>query len=260
MDFFDIVDIRVLDVIDIVLVAVLLYYVYKLVRGTVAINIFIGIIIYYIILKITEGLKMELLSKILNTFAEVGVIVLVVVFQQEIRKFLLLLGSTKFFTNNKFIRKLNFLQSDVTSDTNVEAVVTACNKLAATKTGALLVFQRKNNLEFVKNTGDAMQIELTQPIVESIFYKNSPLHDGAAIVEGNFITATRVTLPVSNRKSIPDRFGLRHKAAIGITERTDALALCVSEETGEISYIKNGEFVLFKDTKALTDLIKKDLN
>jgi uncharacterized protein (TIGR00159 family) len=230
------------------------------VRGTVAINIFIGIMIFYVIWKITEALKMEMLSNILDTFGKVGVVALIVVFQQEIRKFLLLLGSTTFFTNNKIVRRFNIFQSDITSGTNIEAVITACNKLAATNTGVLLVFQRKNSLEFVKNTGDAMQIELTQPIVESIFYKNSPLHDGAAIVEGNFITATRTILPVSNQRSIPDRFGLRHKAAIGITERTDALALVVSEETGQISYIKNGEFILFDNTESLTQLIQKDLN
>jgi uncharacterized protein (TIGR00159 family) len=260
MEVFNPENIRILDLIDITLVALLLYYVYKLVRGTVAINIFIGIMIFYVIWKITEALKMEMLSNILDTFGKVGVVALIVVFQQEIRKFLLLLGSTTFFTNNKIVRRFNIFQSDITSGTNIEAVITACNKLAATNTGVLLVFQRKNSLEFVKNTGDAMQIELTQPIVESIFYKNSPLHDGAAIVEGNFITATRTILPVSNQRSIPDRFGLRHKAAIGITERTDALALVVSEETGQISYIKNGEFILFDNTESLTQLIQKDLN
>jgi uncharacterized protein (TIGR00159 family) len=260
MEVFSFENIRILDLIDITLVALLLYYVYKLVRGTVAINIFIGIMIFYVIWKITEALKMEMLSNILDTFGKVGVVALIVVFQQEIRKFLLLLGSTTFFTNNKIVRRFNIFQSDITSGTNIEAVITACNKLAATNTGVLLVFQRKNSLEFVKNTGDAMQIELTQPIVESIFYKNSPLHDGAAIVEGNFITATRTILPVSNQRSIPDRFGLRHKAAIGITERTDALALVVSEETGQISYIKNGEFILFDNTESLTQLIQKDLN
>ena len=172
----------------------------------------------------------------------------------------MLLGSTKFFTNNKLIKKFNVFQQETSAKTNVDAIINACNKLAANKTGVLLVFQRKNNLEFVKNTGDAMYIEVTQPILESIFYKNSPLHDGAVIVEGNHITATRTILPVSNQKNIPDRFGLRHKAAIGITERTDALALVVSEETGQISYIKNGEFIFFDDTKTLANQIRKDLD
>ena len=253
-------DITILDFIDVTLVAILMYYVYKLVKGTVAINILIGIGILYFIWKLTELLDMKLVNTILSTFGKVGIFALIVVFQQEIRKFLLLLGSTKFFTNNKFIEKLNVFQQEDSGKTNVEAIINACNKLAANNTGVLLVFQRKNNLEFVKNTGDAMYIEVTQPILESIFYKNSPLHDGAVIVEGNHITATRTILPVSNQKNIPDRFGLRHKAAIGITERTDALALVVSEETGQISYVKNGEFVFFEDTETLANQIRKDLD
>jgi DNA integrity scanning protein DisA with diadenylate cyclase activity len=105
-----------------------------------------------------------------------------------------------------------------------------------------------------------MEIEVNKPIIESIFFKNSPLHDGAAIIKGNYIVATRVILPVSRERSIPQRFGLRHRAAVGITERTDALALVVSEETGLISYIKNGEFVLFKDMEELDRMLRKDLS
>ncbi|MBT8311185.1 MAG: TIGR00159 family protein, partial [Flavobacteriaceae bacterium] len=110
------------------------------------------------------------------------------------------------------------------------------------------------------NTGDEMNIKVTQPIIESIFFKNSPLHDGAAIIENNIVKATRVILPVSNETSIPLRFGLRHRAAAGITEKTDALALVVSEETGQVSYIKNGKFVRFEDTTELIDLLHKDLS
>ena len=250
----------IIDAIDITLVALLLYYVYKLVKGTVAINIFIGIVIIYLIWQLTVALHMDVLSNILGKFISVGVFALIVVFQQEIRKFLLLIGSSKFFTNNKLLKNLNFSQSSAESKANIAAVIRACNKLATTQTGVLLIFERKNNLEFVKNTGDEMNIALTQPILESIFYKNSPLHDGAAIVEGNIITATRVILPVSNSRSIPDRFGLRHRAAIGITEKTDAVALVVSEETGKISYIKNGEFVLFENTDELSGLLHEDLD
>jgi DNA integrity scanning protein DisA with diadenylate cyclase activity len=114
-------------------------------------------------------------------------------------------------------------------------------------------------MDFVKSTGDTMNIKVTQPILESIFFKNSPLHDGAIVVQDNFITATRVILPVSNDRNIPLRFGLRHRAAVGITEKTDALCLVVSEETGSISYIKNGEFIPFKGREELIKRIKKDL-
>ena len=127
------------------------------------------------------------------------------------------------------------------------------------KTGALIVIERNNNLDFLVNTGDDMNIAVSQPIIESIFFKNSPLHDGAVIIENNTIKATRVILPVNNEKTVPDRFGLRHRAALGVTEKTDALAVAVSEETGQISYFKDGEFVIYKDLENLTEKLKKDL-
>ena len=253
-------DFSFLDAIDIILVAFLLYYVYRLIRGTVAINIFIGIVIIYLIWELTKALNMDVLSNILGKFISVGFFALIVVFQQEIRKFLLMIGSNKLVTGNSFLKNLSFLQDNINTTTDIDAVLQACTKLASSKTGALLVLKRKNSLDFVKSTGDSMNIDVTQPILESIFYKNSPLHDGASIIEGNTITATRVILPVSNDQNIPSRFGLRHRAAIGISERTDALVLTVSEETGEISYIKNGAFVLFNDTESLKELIKDDLD
>lgn len=259
MEILDFLEFSFLDLVDITLVALLLYYIYRLVKGTVAINIFIGIIVIYIIWELTKALHMDVLSGILGKFISVGVFALIVVFQQEIRKFLLMIGSTKFFTDSTFLQNFNFLQTKLKTNTDVNTILTACIKLATTKTGVLLVIERKNNLDFVKNTGDEMNISITQPILESIFYKNSPLHDGAVIIEGNNITATRVILPISNNQNIPNRFGLRHRAAIGITEKTDALALLVSEETGQISYVKNGEFVLFENTDELGNLLSKDI-
>ncbi len=131
--------------------------------------------------------------------------------------------------------------------------------MGSSKTGALIVLERNNNLDVIAKTGDEMNIGVTQPIIESIFFKNSPLHDGAIIISGNVIKATRVILPVSNEKSIPARFGLRHRAAIGVTEKTDAIALVVSEETGLISYVKDGQFIIFENTDELKELINKDL-
>ncbi|WP_340066041.1 diadenylate cyclase [Ascidiimonas aurantiaca] len=260
MKLFDFLDFSIADVIDILLVAVLLYYVYKLVKGTVAINIFIGIVIVYLIWKLTEALQMKMVSGIFGGFMSVGLIALIIVFQQEIRKFLLMVGSTNFTGRKKFLRHLKILRDEaLQTETNVRAIVSACSRMGDSKTGALIIIERNNNLDFVKQTGDTMNIELNTPILESIFYKNSPLHDGAAVIEGNFVTATRVILPVSNERTIPLRFGLRHRAAVGITEKTDALALVVSEETGQISYIKNGEFTLFKDLEELIYILEKDL-
>lgn len=131
--------------------------------------------------------------------------------------------------------------------------------MGKTKTGALIVIKRNNNLEFVKSSGDNMYARVNLPIIESIFYKNSPLHDGAMLIEDNMITATRVILPVSNQKNIPLRFGLRHRAALGISEKTDAVCLVVSEENGQISYVKEGDFVLFKGPDELKNQLKEDL-
>ncbi len=256
----DIYSIRIIDIVDIVLVAVLLYYIYKLVKGTVAINIFIGIVIIYAIWKVTELMGMALLSKILGGFLGAGMFALIVVFQQEIRRFLLMLGSTNFAARRKFIKQFKLLsKNDSFIATNIMAIINALKTMSASKTGALIVIKRNNSLDFVKHTGDEMKIEVNQPIIESIFYKNSPLHDGAMIIEDNTITATRVILPVTNDKSIPHRFGLRHRAAIGITEKSDAVCLVVSEESGTISYFKDGQFVPFSSTEELYTLLEKDL-
>lgn len=255
----DLLDIRIIDIIDISLVAFLLYYLYKLVKGTVAINIFVGIVILYVIWKLTELLEMELLSKILGGFLGVGMFALIVVFQQEIRKFLLMVGSTNFSARKKVFKKLNLFNEQENVHTNISAVVAACTKLGHMQTGALIVIRRNNSLEFIKSTGDPMHVELNQPIIESIFYKNSPLHDGAMIVEDNTITATRVILPVSDQKNIPNRFGLRHRAAIGITEKTDAVCLVVSEENGQLSYVKEGDLIFYDTQQELLEQLTLDL-
>ena len=255
----DFLNFGILDALDIILVAILLYYVYKLVKGTVAINIFLGIAIIFLIWKLTEALKMEMLSEILGKFLGGGVILLLIVFQQEIRKFLLMLGSSSFSTKRGFLKQLSFLKTEVHAETDIESIVQACVEMGKTKTGALIVIGRNNSLDRFKSTGDTMHIEVNKPILKSIFYKNSPLHDGAIIIEDNIITATRVILPVARDVDIPLRFGLRHRAAIGVTLQVDAVVLVVSEETGKIAYIKNGEFIFFDDTDKLIEIMQQDL-
>lgn len=256
----DLINLRILDILDIVLVALLLYYVYKLVKGTAAINIFIGIVMIYLVWKLTQFLAMEMLSGVLGEFIAVGMFVLIVVFQQEIRRFLLMIGSTNIGKRRNFLRQLKIIR-DTTEETltDIEAIINACEHMGKTHTGALIVIKRNTSLDFVKTSGDSMDIVVNTPIIESIFYKNSPLHDGAMIIEDNRILATRVILPVTNERDMPLRFGLRHRAAAGITEKTDALALVVSEETGQISYIKNGEFIMYKTKEELIEKIKKHL-
>ena len=165
-------------------------------------------------------------------------------------------------TNNKSLWKrfnLFFKISKEQTKLNIEDFIVACDKLRKDKTGAIFVFERNNNLDFVKEDGDTINAELSLPIIESIFYKNSPLHDGAVIVVGNIIVASRVTLPVSKNRKINKSLGLRHKAGIGITEESDAISIVISEETGKLSYIKNGKIVDYKNDEELKDLISNDL-
>ncbi len=170
-----------------------------------------------------------------------------------------MIGSTNFARRRKFLQTLKLIKDDLETPNDIEAIVSACENMGRTNTGALIVIQRNTSLDFVKNSGDKMKILINQPILESVFYKNSTLHDGAIVIEDNFITATRVVLPVSNDRTIPLRFGLRHRAAVGITEKTDALALVVSEETGQISYIRDGEFVMYEGRDELVSKLKADL-
>lgn len=260
MDHINFLNIGFLDILDIVLVAVLLFYIFKLIRGTAAINIFIGIAIIYLIWKLTQALDMELLSDILGKFLGGGFIALIIVFQQEIRKFLLMVGSTNIASKKGFLKNMKFFKTELVATNHIDEIVSFCYDMSKIKTGVLIVLQRNNSLDFVKLTGDAMKIQVNKPILKSIFYKNSPLHDGAIVIESDTITATRVILPIENTIDIPAHFGLRHRAGLGISTQTDALSLIVSEESGQISYINNGAFILFEDSTELAEIIKDDLN
>jgi uncharacterized protein (TIGR00159 family) len=260
-DILNITQNYIIPFVDIILVGIMLYYVYKLVKGTAAINIFLGFVIIYIIWWLTELVNMPILSNILGGFISVGVIAIIVVFQQEIRKFLLLLGSSNITNNKNILRKFNlfFKISSEQAIMDTEEFVKACENLKNNKTGALFVIERNNSLDFVRTTGDELNAIISSPIIESIFYKNSPLHDGAVIIEGNYITGSRVILPVTENQNINSRLGLRHRAAIGITEKTDALAIVISEENGKLSLIKNGELTDIKNCKILKASLETEL-
>lgn len=237
-----------------------MYQLYKLARGTVAINIFIGVTAIYLIWQVVKALQMEMLSEILGQFIGLGVLAIVIVFQQEIRKFLLFIGSANLRSRRSFFKQLRFFKEEQILRTDIDSIVKACVSMGKTKTGALIVLERNNKLDFLfNNTGDKMNAEVNKPIIESIFYKNSPLHDGAVIISKNQIMATRVILPVSSSQNIPSRLGLRHRAALGITESTDAVCIVVSEETGEISHIREGNITIKKSPLELTQLVKEDM-
>ena len=261
METLDFLNISFIDLFDIALVALLLFSLYRLVKGTVAINIFLGIVIIYMIWKLTDILNMDVLSNILGNFISVGFFALIVVFQQEIRKFLLLIGSSNFTSRKNVLKYFNFFnQTQTQNKTDVKMILNSCVKMSKEKTGAIIILERNNNLDFVKNTGDNTSMFLSSQILETIFFKNSPLHDGAIVIKDNYITATRVVLPVSDNKKLAQRFGLRHKAGMGISEKTDATAIVISEQTGEMSYFKDGEFVKYDSLKELNKLIIEDLN
>ncbi|GAB5558091.1 MAG: diadenylate cyclase CdaA [Schleiferiaceae bacterium] len=252
------IDIGFFDILDIVLASWLIYQLYKLVKGTAAINIFIGVTAIYLIWKLVGALNMELLSEVLGQFIGVGFIALIVVFQQEIRKFLLVLGSTNLGGKKGFWKNLISLKKTEIS-TNVTEVAEACKNLSASYTGALIVITRKMPLGFYVDTGDKLDAVLSHRLIESIFHKESPLHDGAVIVNGNQILSARSILPVSESTTLPARFGLRHRSAVGLAEKTDALCIIVSEETGEISIVNDGEVKPLKPEE-LTGELKKEIS
>lgn len=254
------IDFGILDIIDIVLVAILLYQLYQLVKGTVAINILIGVTAIYLLWKIVEALKMELLSEILGQFIGVGVIALIIVFQQELRKFLLMIGTTSFSSRRNILRQIaNFNRETAEHNVNVDAIVEAAKDMAAEKTGALMVITRNSELHQISETGDRIEAELSKRLLESIFAKHSPLHDGAVIIRDDKIITARAVLPTTERNDVPPHFGMRHRAALGVSEQSDAVVVVVSEETGKISYAVSGDLRVNLEPMELQKQLEKDL-
>lgn len=229
------------DVIDVALVAFLLYQLYRLLKGSVAITIFLGFLSIYFLYLLVKALEMKLLTEILGQFMGVGVIAVLILFQQEIRKFLLLVGKTTIFNNENIL--LGRLRQNMTVHRRLDIVpiVDAVKTLASSQTGALIVFEQRADLKLYADSGDLLDAAISKRLLVSIFSKVSPLHDGAVILANNRICAARCILPVSERQDIPARFGLRHRAAVGLTEGTDAIVIVVSEETGQISLVRGGK-------------------
>lgn len=254
------INIRWIDVLDIFLFAFLLFQLYYILKGTPAINIFVGILIVYLLYVIVKALNMELFSTILGKFIDVGVIVLIVVFQQEIRKFLLMIGSRDFLEKNRLLSKIFSLKFNVRKRTSLDVnqIVKACKNMSATKTGAIIVLPKSSDLSFYSSTGDLIDAKISSRMLESIFYKNSPLHDGAIIISNNRILAARCVMPVTENPDFPANLGMRHRASIGITEVTDATAIAISEQTGEISIAKNGQLNQNKTPEELKEYLEQE--
>jgi len=248
------------DILDILLVALLLYQVYLLIRGTVAINIFVGLFLFYLMWLLVRALNMELLSSILGQFIGVGVIALIIVFQQEIRKFLLLLGS-RYNVNQKFSLENWFAFEDKgVQEEEIKSIVGACEHMSKSKTGALLVLAKNTDLQSYAETGKLINSRVSGTLLESIFFKNSPLHDGAVLIANNRILAARCILPVTDSSNIPGSLGLRHRAAIGMSQATDSHVITVSEETGNISYIMGGNIKVRITTAELRTFLEGDFS
>ncbi|MCU0399194.1 MAG: diadenylate cyclase CdaA [Cyclobacteriaceae bacterium] len=229
------------DLVDIGLVSVLLYQVYKLIRGSIAVNIFLGVLALYLIYLIVKAAQMELLATILGQFMGVGVLAMIILFQPEIRKFLLVIGGTEFRDN--FLKTLSTWRGEYNDETDVHQIIEAAKTLKASRTGALLVFTRDTELKFYAETGEALDSEITKSLLLSIFNKHSPLHDGAVIIHKGRIKAARCVLPVSENDHLPAYFGMRHRAAVGMSESTDTLVMAISEETGRLILARNGKFL-----------------
>lgn len=201
-----------------------------------------------------------MLSSILGNFISVGFFALIVVFQQEIRKFLLLIGSTNFTNRKTVVRYFNFLkEKQNTTAIPLELLVADCKQMAKTKTGALIVIEQNNNLDFLILAENEVHLELAPQMLETLFFKNGPMHDGAIILRNNTIIATRVILPVSQTEKLPKKYGLRHRAGLGISEKTDAFVVVISEQRGSITYIKNGQIIEMSSAESLSKQIKEDL-
>lgn len=236
-------EIQLIDIIDIVLVACLVFYIYRMVRGTNAMLIFWALVVILLAWRATDLLGMRLLGSILSAIASVGLIALVVIFQPEIRRFLLFLG-TKTQIDESWTKRLRFwkhnMQNKQQNNVNYEAYINACMHMSQSKTGALIVFKRRNEVEELIGTGERIDALASSALIEALFFKNSPLHDGAVIAHHNQILAARCILPVTSRLDVDPNLGLRHRSAIGVTEQLDVLSVIVSEETGAISYALDG--------------------
>jgi len=251
--------IRFLDVIDILLVAFIIYELYNLLKGSVSINMFFAIVAMFFIWRVTDALQMELLRQILGAFFSVGIIALFIIFQPELRQFLLSLGKPDFIQK----RRRRFLFWHFTDASpyivDIDKIVYACQKMSNIKQGALIIITRQHELRVIKDTGQFLRAHISVELLESIFYPNSPLHDGAVIISGNKIEAARCILPISKSPALTANLGLRHRAAVGITEQSDAIAIVVSEQTGKISYAEGGELIRNVQPAVLRDFLEERL-
>jgi len=247
-------------ILDILLLATIIYQLYNLLRGTIAANIFIGLAFIYLLYFIVPETKMPLLAGILKKVVDVGIIIVIIVFQQEIRKFLLLVGKNASLQRNKAWWQYFFGKKEVEKNNyaRIKPIIDACKSLKQTKTGALIVFAKYYDEQFYQNSCEVVEARISKRLLESIFQKTSPLHDGAVVIAENKIKSASCILPLTEKTDLPAQFGLRHRAGIGVTEANEATAIIISEETGELSYAKQGRVKMNISFAELEKLLNKD--
>ena len=247
-------EIKWTDILDIILVAFLMYYIYKLVRGSVASRVFLGYLLIYLFYLIVKAIGLELLTRILEYFMGVGAIALIVLFQQEIRRFLLLVGKSTSLTNNQFFASL--LGTDIIPEEKfpLKIIIDAAKTMSSEFTSCIIVIQKEDDLGKFAESGDALDAVLSKKLILSLFSQYSLLNDGAIIIDSNRIKAAHCILPIANSDDLPSNCGFRHRAALGISEATDSAAICVSEENGKISLAIDGKIKTISITELERDL------
>lgn len=247
------------DILDIALVALIIYVALRWLKGSSAMNIFIAIIFLLIARIVADSINMKMIGSLLGTLLDVGAIALIIIFQPEIRRFLNRIGSSA----GKTIGERNFLHWLLPSKALVEVdgkdideIAQACMEMSDQKVGALIILRKRNELEDIATTGDRIDAKISSRLIQNIFFKNSPLHDGAMIIADGRIMAARCTLPISERPDLPASYGMRHKAAMGISEQTDADVIVVSEQTGRVSFVRDSKVTTVKSINMLKLLIK----
>jgi uncharacterized protein (TIGR00159 family) len=246
------------DIVDVLLVAIVMYQLYRIVSKSVTGAIFKGVLSFMILwILVSQVLQMRLMGIILDKFVDIGLIVLIIIFQDEIRRFLMTLGSNRTF---RFLARI-FKTKDKgeLSDAVITSLVLACMNMAKTYTGALIVIEQEIKLGHYSETGEALDADISTRLIENIFFRNTPLHDGAMIISGNKIKAAGCILPISQSRDIPKSFGLRHRAALGIAQETDAKAIVISEERGKISFVSDGQIQANITPEKLQELLTETI-
>lgn len=250
----------IVDLLDIIMVAAVIFVLFKWIRGSAAVNIFIAIISLFLLRLLVDALNMKMMSVILGTVIDVGTVALVVIFQPEIRSFLFNLGGKVFSGKGKaaILKKLLKSRNTLFTNDEIDEIVQACFEMGEQKVGALIVIPGSASLGSIADTGDKIDANISKSLIENIFFKNSPLHDGAMIMGPSRIVAARCTLPITERTDIPAYYGMRHKAAIGLSEKFDASVIVVSEQRGTVSFVSEGKITNVKNTNTLKLLLSND--